>query len=214
MSSQALTRRTFIKAAGVTAAGVALAGVGLGVAATRTPTFDYPEIVLEGETSMKKRILVAYATRAGSTAEIAQAIAETLTARGYAVDVRPVKEKPSLDGCAAVVLGSAVRMGAWLPEAVNFVQANQAALRALPVALFTVHMLNTGDDEASQTARAAYVNSVLPLLNEAETVYFEGKMDFSRLSFLDRFIAKMVGAVEEDNRDWERIHAWANTVWS
>jgi menaquinone-dependent protoporphyrinogen oxidase len=97
---------------------------------------------------------------------------------------------------------------------VNFVQANQAALRALPVALFTVHMLNTGDDEASQTARAAYVNSVLPLLNEAETVYFEGKMDFSRLSFLDRFIAKMVGAVEEDNRDWERIHAWANTVWS
>jgi menaquinone-dependent protoporphyrinogen oxidase len=51
-------------------------------------------------------------------------------------------------------------------------------------------------------------------LNEAETVYFEGKMDFSRLSFLDRFIAKMVGAVEEDNRDWERIHAWANTVWS
>jgi hypothetical protein len=117
MSSQALTRRAFIKAAGVTAAGVALAGVGLGVAATRTPTFDYPEIVLEGETSMKKRILVAYATRAGSTAEIAQAIAETLTARGYAVDVRPVKEKPSLDGCAAVVLGSAVRMGAWLPEA-------------------------------------------------------------------------------------------------
>lgn len=214
MSSQALTRRTFIKAAGVTAAGVALAGVGLGVAATRTPAFDYPEIVLEGETSMKKRILVAYATRAGSTAEIAQAIAETLTARGYAVDVRPVKEKPSLDGCAAVVLGSAVRMGAWLPEAVNFVQANQAALRALPVALFTVHMLNTGDDEASQTARAAYVNSVLPLLNEAEAVYFEGKMDFSRLSFLDRFIAKMVGAVEEDNRDWERIHAWANTVWS
>ncbi|MEJ5247544.1 MAG: flavodoxin domain-containing protein [Caldilinea sp.] len=214
MSSQALTRRTFIKAAGVTAAGVALAGVGLGVAATRTPTFDYPEIVLEGETSMKKRILIAYATRAGSTAEIAQAIAETLTARGYAVDVRPVKEKPSLDGCAAVVLGSAVRMGAWLPEAVNFVQANQAALRALPVALFTVHMLNTGDDEASQTARAAYVNNVLPLLNEAETVYFEGKMDFSRLSFLDRFIAKMVGAVEEDNRDWKRIHAWANTVWS
>ena len=214
MSSQALTCRTFIKAAGVTAAGAALAGVGLSVAATRAPAFDHPKIVLEGETSMKKRILVAYATRAGSTAEIAQAIAETLTARGYAVDVRPVPEKPSLDGCAAVVLGSAVRMGTWLPEAVNFVQANQAALRALPVAIFTVHMLNTGDDEASQTARAAYVNSVLPLLNEAEAVYFEGKMDFRRLSFLDRFIAKMVGAVEEDNRDWERIHAWANTVWS
>lgn len=163
---------------------------------------------------MNKRILVTYATRAGSTAEIAQAIAETLAGRGYAVDVKPVKEKPALDGYSAVVLGSAIRMGAWLPEAVNFVKANQAALNALPAALFTVHMLNAGDDEASRTARQAYLNAVRPLLNGAETIYFEGRMDFSRLSFLDRTIARMVKSVEADHRDWIGIRQWANAIWS
>ena len=163
---------------------------------------------------MNKRVLVTYATRAGATAEIAAAIAETLAVRGYAVDVKPVKEKPNVAGYAAVVLGSAIRMGGWLPEAVDFVKANQAALNSLPVALFTVHMLNTGDDEASRTARAAYLNAVRPLLNTAEAVYFEGKMDFSRLSFLDKVIAKMVKAVEADHRNWGQIKQWAHAVWS
>ena len=161
---------------------------------------------------MDNRILVTYATRAGSTAEVAAAIAETLAGRGYAVDVKPVKEKPQLTGYSAVVLGSAIRMGAWLPEAVDFVKANQAALNALPTALFTVHMLNTGDDQASRAARAAYLDAVRPLLNGAETTYFEGKMDFSRLSFLDRTVAKMVKSVEADHRGWDEIRQWANAV--
>lgn len=209
MPTQTLSRRRFLKAAGLTVAGMALAGAGLGVAATRTPTSETPELVLEGRDTMNQRILVAYATRAGSTAEIAAAIGESLAARGYAVDVQPVKSQPDLAGYTAVVLGSAIRMGAWLPEAVNYVKANQATLSALPVALFTVHMLNTGADEASQAARRAYLNAVRPLLPDAEEVYFEGKMDFSRLSFLDRTIAKMVKAVEADRRDWAKIRAWA-----
>ena len=159
---------------------------------------------------MDNRILVTYATRAGSTAEVAAAIAETL-ARGYAVDVKPVKEKPQLTGYSAVVLGSAIRMGHWLPEAVDFVKANQAALNALPTALFTVHMLNTGDDEASRATRRL-PGRLRPLLNGAETTYFEGKMDFSRLSFLDRTVAKMVKSVEADHRGWDEIRQWANAV--
>ena len=163
---------------------------------------------------MNQRILIAYATRGGSTAEIAAAIGESLAARGYSVDVKSIKEKPNPAPYAAVVLGSAIRMGGWLPEAVDFVKANQAALNSMPVALFTVHMLNSGDDEASRAARAAYLNAVRPLLQDAETVYFEGKMDFSRLSFLDKVIAKMVKAVEADRRDWGQIKQWANAVWS
>lgn len=157
---------------------------------------------------MNRRILITYATRAGSTAEVAAAIGETLSARGYVVDVKPVKQKPDLTGYAAIVMGSAIRMGNWLPEAVDFVKRNQSALNQVPVALFTVHMLNIGDDETSRTARLAYLNAVRPLLNNAEEVYFEGKMDFSRLSFLDRMIARMVGAVEADRRDWDRIRGW------
>lgn len=100
-------------------------------------------------------------------------------------------------------------MGHWLPEAVDFVKANQAALNGVPVALFTVHMLNTGDDETSRANRAAYLDAVRPLINPAAEAYFAGAMNFARLSFLDRLIARMVGAVEEDRRDWATIKAWA-----
>lgn len=157
-------------------------------------------------------ILIAYATRAGSTGEVAAALGESLSARQYAVDVKPVKECPSVAGYAAVLLGSAIRMGRWLPEAVRFVETHRTALQAIPVALFTVHMLNSGDDGASVTARRVYLDPVRPLLPGAEEVYFTGCMDFARLSFLDRTIAKMVKAVESDQRDWDAIRGWTPKV--
>ncbi|NCC35289.1 MAG: flavodoxin, partial [Chloroflexia bacterium] len=153
-----------------------------------------------------------YATRAGSTAEIAVAMAQTLTTRGYNVEVKPVKQVASLAGYQAAILGSAIRMGNWLPEIVTFIEANQATLKSLPVALFTVHMLHADDDEASRVAREAYTARIRTLLPEAPEVFFTGLMDFSRLSFLDRFIAKMVKAVEADQRDWEVIKHWAEAV--
>lgn len=203
-----LSRRDFIRIAGLTVAATAVTCSGLGYVATRAPAVETPELTFGEEATMSRRVLITYATRAGSTAEIAAAIGETLSTRGYTVDVKPVKQKPNLAGYVAVVIGSAVRMGNWLPEAVDFVKANQTALAQLPVALFTVYMLHTGDDEASRTARLAYLNAVRPLLKGAEEVYFEGKMDFSRLSLLDRLIARMVGAVEADRRDWNRIRNW------
>lgn len=77
---------------------------------------------------------------------------------------------------------------------------------------FSPCTLNTGDDETSRAARAAYLDAVRPLLNGAETAYFEGKMDFSRLSFLDRTVAKMVKSDEADHRDWDEIRQWANAI--
>ena len=59
------------------------------------------------------RVLVAYGSRHGSTAEIAEAIAATLREAGLAVDCRKAGEVDSLDGYDAVVLGSAVYMRRW-----------------------------------------------------------------------------------------------------
>jgi menaquinone-dependent protoporphyrinogen oxidase len=161
---------------------------------------------------MTQKILVTYATRTGSTAEIANAIGQTLATRGFNVEVKPVKNISSLDEYQAVILGSAIRMGNWLPEMVKFIQANQSALDALPTALFTVHMLNADDDDASRAARQTYTAPIQALLPGVPEAFFNGVMDFSRLSFLDRFIADMVKAIESDQRDWEKIRAWAMTV--
>jgi len=208
MPAQKLSRRDFLKIAGVTVGAAALTCSGAGYLATRTPEFESPELTFGKESTVKNRVLVTYATRAGSTAEIAAAIGESLGQRGLAVDVKAVKDQPDLNGYQSVIMGSPIRMGKWLPEAVKFIEANQAALGQKDVALFTVHMLNTGDDEDSRAGRWAYLDNVRALVNDAEEVYFEGKMDFSRLSFLDRFIAKMVGSVESDNRDWDKILGW------
>ncbi len=116
---------------------------------------------------MNKRILITYATRAGSTVEVAAAIGESLAQRGFAVEVIPVKENPNLANYQAVILGSAIRMGNWLPEAVEFVKKNQAHLSQMPTAFFTCHRLNTGDDETSRKAREAYTTLVRQIANSA-----------------------------------------------
>lgn len=119
-----------------------------------------------------------------------------------------------MQGYQAVLLGSAIRMGSWLPEAVEFIKTNQQVLNHLPVALFTVHMLNIGNDETNRAARQAYLNQVRLLLPYAEEMYFAGKMDFSRLSILDRFVANLVKAVESDQRDWDKIRSWAPAIFA
>jgi menaquinone-dependent protoporphyrinogen oxidase len=208
MSVPRFSRRDFLKTAGIALGASALTCSGLGYVATRTPAIETPELSYAKDQTMNNRLLVTYATRAGSTAEIAAALGEALAQRGFSVEVVPVRNKPNPADYQAVILGSAIRMGSWLPEAVEFIQSNQVALNQMPVALFTVHMLNTGEDEASCAARLAYLANVHPLLNQAEEIYFTGKMDFSRLSFLDRFVAGLVKAVESDQRDWNKIRNW------
>ena len=161
---------------------------------------------------MNNRILVTYATRSGSTAEVAAAIGGVLDARGFSVDVRPIMDAPTLDDYAAVVIGSAVRTGSWLPEAVAFVEANRLVLNRVPVALFTVHVHNTGDDPASIARRRAYLYEVRPLINIVGEVFFSGKIDRTKLSTLERLMVRAVKAPIGDFREWDKIRGWAETV--
>ncbi len=163
---------------------------------------------------MKKRVLVAYASALGSTVDVAATIGETFGANGVLVDVKPIKENPQVDGYQAVVLGSAIQGAKWLPEAVDFVKANQLALSCVPVALFCVHFPIMGSDKMSEEKRLAYMDEVRSLLQPVDEGYFRGRADrrtyaifFSGLpAWLCRFIPPI------DNRNWEKIRAWAGTV--
>ena len=81
-------------------------------------------------------ILVTYATHASSTFEVAEQIAEVLRTTEASVDVKPVPAVHEVKGYEAVVIGSAIRMGQWLPEAVAFVQAQREPLSHIPTATF------------------------------------------------------------------------------
>ena len=210
-----LSRRDFLKTAGITLGASALTCSGLGYLATLPPEFDMIDTTLGEQNTMDKKILITYATKAGSTVEIAAVIGESLSKRNFQVDVKPVSENPALDGYQAVLMGSAIRMGSWLPEAVDFVRKNQTTLNQLPTSIFTVHMLNYRDDETSRTARQAYTAPVRELLPSADEVFFRGNMDYKTLSFLDRMIAKAVADPNNppgDFRDWDAIRGWAGAL--
>ena len=83
------------------------------------------------------RVLVATASRHGSTGEVALAMGQALRARGLAADVCAVDEVVSVDDYRAVVLGSAVYHGRWIPAAVSFAEAHADALAGVPVWLFS-----------------------------------------------------------------------------
>ncbi len=165
---------------------------------------------------MSQRILVIYATRTGSSMGVASAIGETLAARGFAVDVKPVKENPSPADYQSIIIGSAVNGAHWLPEAVEYVRNHQQALNSLPVALFCVHGMNLGDDPTSQKRRYAYLNAVRALVKPAHEAFFAGMgMDPKTTSWLVRkLIIPLFKAGEGDCRDWGKIRGWAQTVFA
>jgi menaquinone-dependent protoporphyrinogen oxidase len=161
---------------------------------------------------MTKRTLITYATRAGATVGVADTIGAELRRRGLDVDIQPVTTNPIVAKYEVVILGSAIRMANWLPEMVEFIKVNQQILQSRPVALFTVHILNTGTDETSRAARLAYLNTVRPFLNPVDEVFFAGRIDLATLSFVDRLMVKMVKSPIGDFRDWDGIRGWSSAV--
>ena len=161
---------------------------------------------------MNPTVLVAYATRCGSTLEVAQAVAQDLKARGYAAVVCAVDKVGKLSAYQAVVLGSSVRFGRWLPEAVGFVRRLQAELKRLPTAFFTVHMQNLGADAASRKNRLAYIDPVRAMVRPGAEAFFAGKLDTRRLSLGARMLCKLMNTANQDLRDWSAIHAWAQGI--
>ncbi|MFH1085315.1 MAG: flavodoxin domain-containing protein [Chloroflexota bacterium] len=165
---------------------------------------------------MPKKVLVAYASRAGSTAEVAAAIGEALCAAGLAAEVRNVKRVPDLRGYDAVVLGSAIRMGRPLGEATRFARRNAAALAQMPVALFSVCAALQEDTPANCDKAREQTAPLTQALPAALVAQFAGKIDLATLPWLLRVMLRKAGESEDlklgDYRDWNGIRAWAGEV--
>ncbi|MCU0489263.1 MAG: hypothetical protein MUE67_09960 [Anaerolineales bacterium] len=167
---------------------------------------------------MTHKILVTYASRFGATAGVAEAIGKTLAERGAQVDVLPMKEVKGLSGYQAVVAGSAINDGAWLPEAMQFVQSYQAELRRVPFAVFQVCMtLAMKNGEQYRSHVATWLEPVRALARPVSEGLFSGVLSISKMpSFRDRIkfrLSVLFGAWEEgDHRDWNAIRTWAESL--
>lgn len=167
---------------------------------------------------MTDKILVTYATRTGTTAGVAEAIGKTLAEDGTQVDVLPMEEVTDLSFYRAVVAGSAIQDRQWLPEAMQFIRANRAALAQKSFAAFLVCMtLAMKNGEQYRSNISDWLNPVRALVKPVSTGLFAGALDIGKVpSFSDRLkfrLSVLFGVWSEgDHRDWDAIRDWAESL--
>jgi len=152
-------------------------------------------------------VLVAYASKHGSTYDIAERIAATLRQRGKDVEVRTVEAVQEPGRYEGAVIGSALYYGRWLTVAAEFIHANAPALAEHPVWLFSSGPL--GDHPASDPEHLAELRESVRAQDHRT---FFGALDRSRLGLGERLVTKAVHAPYGDFRDWAEIDAWSNSI--
>lgn len=166
---------------------------------------------------MNSKILVTYASRNGATAGVAEAIAKTLSDKGALVDVLPMEAVKDISPYQAVIAGSAIQGGQWLPEAMQFMQNNQAALSRKPFAAFLVCMTLAMPKPEYRQHVATWLQPVRDLVHPVSEGLFAGALDIKKIpSFGDRLkfrMSVMLGVwTEGDHRDWKAIQAWSESI--
>ena len=157
-----------------------------------------------------KTVLVAYASRMGSTQEIATAIGDQLTSRGFEVQVVAAAAAPNAGIFDAVVLGSALYTGRWDRDAVDYLKRNGSDLADRPTWLF-----QSGPSGPPAGVRPTPTPRAVQRLGDkiglAAPTTFGGNLDHSRAKgLLARWVSQ--GDLAGDFRDWDQIRAWADDV--
>ena len=167
------------------------------------------------------QVLVGYATANGSTRGIAERIANGLRRQGLSVNVLPMSAVGDVNGYDAVVLGSAIHGGGWLPEAHEFVERHATDLRTRAVWLFSVSTL--GDEESMFRPRAAErlrrMRKETPELALFRTSIgprghrnFAGAIRRSDWPATGRAFFRAMGGRYGDHRNWTAIDAWSDQI--
>jgi menaquinone-dependent protoporphyrinogen oxidase len=162
---------------------------------------------------MSTSVLVGYATRYGSTQEVAEAVAATLRECGLAVEIRPLREVRTLAGYSAVVIGAALYMFRWHKDARRFLSRHRQALTERPVAVFALGPVHDPHDEEEWQDSRAQLDKELakfPWLTPDVLEVFGGKYDPTKLRFPISLFAGQEPAT--DIRDWTAIRAWARNL--
>lgn len=188
------------------------------------------------------KILVTYATMAGSTAEVAQAVGEELERSGLEVEVLPISQVQDVAGYAGVVAGGPMIMG-WHRAAAGFLRKHRAAWQRVPLAVFITAMSLTQTGETSVGGVPVTVDEKLPKAPEtpgklsfreryarlanylrpilaatrpakpASVGVFGGRLEYGRLKvWAVLFAMLIIRAPAGDRRNWDAIRSWAREL--
>lgn len=166
------------------------------------------------------RVLVAYASKHGSTQGIADRIGEDLREDGHQVDVRPAGQARHAEEYDAFVVGSAAYAGHWVKDASSFVKKNKETLAHHPLWFFSSGPLGTDkvDKEGHDVLEASLPKEAeeFAFLDPRDHHVFFGALHLDELGFTGRMLRKMPATrdaiPEGDFRDWEEIDLWAHGI--
>ena len=159
------------------------------------------------------QVLVAHASKRGSTAEIADAIAGALRQSGFNVDCKPAEEVGSLDSYDAVVLGSAVYMKRWRGDAKHFLRKHGDELSRLPFWVFSSGPVG----DPSKTPDPSWLEPPRIIgraeqLGVRDHVVFGGRVPAEPQGPIERSMLNNTPEHYRDRRDWAEIRAWAGRI--
>ena len=186
------------------------------------------------------KILVAYATMAGSTVEVAQVVGEEIASSGAQVDVLPISEVNDLESYDGVVVGGPMIMG-WHRQAMRFLRKNRESFQRIPLAVFVMAISLTQTSETSVEGVPVYLDEDLPKppANEERLNFkeryarlskylypiirstrpakpvgigvFGGRLEYGRLKWWAvLFVMFVIQAPAGDRRNWTAIRSWAS----
>jgi menaquinone-dependent protoporphyrinogen oxidase len=171
---------------------------------------------------MQMRVLVAYASRQGSTAEIAARIADRIRDTGIDTDCVAAGSGPLVSTYDAFVVGSAVYIGKWEKDARAFVEAHAEALATHPTWLFSSGPLGTeptlenGEDKTVGAVEAGELAALTAAVHPRGHAVFFGAFDADHAPIAVRMFRLLPAGrklIEEgDFRDWTAIERWADGI--
>lgn len=156
--------------------------------------------------------LVIVASRHGGTHEIGEVIAKTLRAEGVPCDVqRPedVRDAEHFADYDAVIVGSPVYTGRWLPEARHLVDKYTEELLHRQVWMFSSGLADT---PAKSSNRPAETQERMKSLEAVGHKHFTGRLDLSVLNFTERAIIAAARGKQGDRRDMLAVKKWAEKI--
>jgi menaquinone-dependent protoporphyrinogen oxidase len=191
---------------------------------------------------MMNKILLSYATMAGSTAEVAKAVGEEIAKNGLRVEILPLGEVTDLEDYYGVVIGGPMILG-WHRDALRFLRKNRDSLQRMPLAVFVTAMSLTQSGDTRVDGVPVYVDEKLPKPPEKEghlnfreryarlsnyirpilratqpakpeaIGIFGGRLEYGRLKWWAVLFAMLIiQAPAGDRRNWEAIREWAASL--
>jgi len=175
-----------------------------------------PEFKFGNQEKGEKRILVAYASKYESTAEVSKVIGERVYGTGtVAVDVIPLERVGAVDGYDGVIIGSPIYYERWREEAIVFVRRHRETLKLLPVAYFMLCMTMRIASEENKAQARGYIDEVvkgIPEIRPVDIGLFAGYIDRRKTVWLLRNYLRTRKFYTGDFRNWNAIRDWGNAL--